>query len=135
MDFVIKTKGKKGHRIRQELFEIKHQACGNEIIAAIREDEEIKLLKPLYNKTHPRQVKVKVLPAINSVLLVCNGRKDDEQGLLLVEQGMLCGYGFTDDASLTDWKQCIKPISNGSLFHSMVLRLIKQRRYEQMISL
>ena len=74
MDFVIKTKGNKGIRIRKELHEIKHEPCGNEIIAAIREAEEIKKLKPLYNRMHPVQVKIKMLPGINTSLLICKRR-------------------------------------------------------------
>ncbi len=135
LDFVIKTRGSKGQRIRHELFDIKHEPCGNDTIAAIREDEEIKLLKPLHNRIHPRQVRVKVLPGINSSLIVCKGRRDDEQGLLLIEQGRLCGYGFSNGDSQKNWKECIKPIKNGSHFHAMILRMIKQRRFDKMISL
>ena len=135
MDFVIKTKGNKGIRIRKELNEIKHEPCGNEIIAAIREAEEIKKLKPLYNRVHPVQVKIKVLPGINVSLLVCKGRTDKENGLLFIEQGRLSGYGFCRDEKFDEWKKHILPITNGTHFHSMVLRMIKHRRYERMIAL
>lgn len=135
IDFVIKTKGNKGKRIRHELHEIKHEPCGNDIIAAIREEEEIKLLKPMYNRIHPRQVKIKILPGINSALLICNGRHEAERGLVLIERGRLTGYGFNNMDSQTQWKECIKPVTNGSHFHSLISRVIKHRRFEKIISL
>ncbi len=135
VDFVTKTKGNKGTRIRQELFEIKHEVCGNDIISAIRETEEIISLKPLYNKHHPRQVKIKILPGINSALFVCKGRTEEEKGLLLIEQGKLCGYGFKTGFTPSNWKKSIKSISNGNHFHGMLLRMIKNRKFEDIISL
>lgn len=134
IDFVVKTKGKKGNRIRTQLHDIKYEATGIEAIAAVRETEEIKKLHPKYNRIHPAQVRMKVLPGINSALLFSKGRSDNERSMLLIKQGRFCGYGFLPQDS-NDWNSYINPISNGTHFHGIISRMLKHRNNIELIRL
>ncbi len=84
---------KKAKQIQKEVASVTYEATGNELIALLKEHEEIKQNKPIYNHYKKQKISNGKL-ANENFIIIDKGRDHDERSAILIENGVFKGIGY-----------------------------------------
>ncbi|UCH13969.1 MAG: GIY-YIG nuclease family protein [Bacteroidales bacterium] len=100
---------KRAIRMRQEIADISYELTGSELIALLKESEEIRNKKPLYNRNQRRALfqygpyQEKDENDSDNIIIIDKGRNFEEYSTVKIENGKYIGYGYIDrDIRITD---------------------------------
>jgi DNA polymerase-3 subunit epsilon len=100
---------KKAIQMRHEIADISYELTGSELIALLKESEEIKIKKPHYNRNKRRALfqsreynKRAAVPVQNIVydnnnlIIIDKGRNFEEYSIVKIKNGKYIGFGYID---------------------------------------
>jgi DNA polymerase-3 subunit epsilon len=99
---------KKAIRMRQEIADISYELTGSELIALLKESEEIKNKMPHYNRRQRRVLfqyglHQNISDDNNNMIIIDIGRNFDEYSIVKIESGKYIGFGYIEgDIQISD---------------------------------
>ena len=121
--------------MRYHIADIDWELTGSELIALLKESEEIKANKPHYNKA--AKVTEELLFKSKNFFIIDAGRSDDEKCAVKIADGKYKGYGYFDinDMSfgLATVHECIKPATDNGSAQVILKRYLKNNKVEKII--
>jgi DNA polymerase-3 subunit epsilon len=89
---------KRAIEMKQQIAGISYEMTGSELIALLKESDEIKNNKTLYNRTKRRGAKLirSFMFENENMIIVDTGRNFDEYSVIKIERGKYIGYGYID---------------------------------------
>lgn len=114
--------------IQNEVFTVTFEKTGNLLIASLKEIEELRYNKPIYNRLPPKiKFSKKFFSPSNkdeNALIIDKGRTIEERTVILIENGVCKGYAFFD---------LNYQITNIEVFKNILIPIKPDKQYIQTI--
>ncbi len=121
---------KRAEKIQELIASISYEETGNGLFTRLKYFLELDILKPKYNIIK-RKRNLTVLPFHhNNLILVDKGRTIEEHSVILIENDVVFGYGFTNLAfqehQIDILKSTLTPIQNKNLAKAIVKNYLEK---------
>ncbi|RXP57643.1 DNA polymerase III subunit epsilon [Lutibacter sp. HS1-25] len=127
---------KKAQTIQKNVVSVTYEETGNELIAQLKFNEEIKTNKPKYNFI----AKVKEEPiefSNDNLLIIDRGRTIGEKSVILIENNEFKGYCYTDFgyqlSHLEILRKLISPMDNSISNRNIIKKYLQKNNIEKII--
>jgi len=130
--------GKRAQKIQERVDKITFQFTGNELFTRLKYHTELETLQPKYNfKKKKKNSKNEF--AHSDFIVQLKGREVDENGIVLIEENEVFGYGFTNlsfqETEISILKTILTPIENKDLAKSIVKNYLNNNSVSKIIRL
>ncbi len=88
---------KRATQMRREIADISYELTGSELIALLKESEEIRIRKPHYNRNRKRILSQNGFYETednNNLIVIDKGRNFDEYSIIKIKNGKYIGFGY-----------------------------------------
>jgi len=130
--------GKRAQKIQERLEKITFQFTGNELFTRLKYYLELETLQPKYNFKKKKKISTKEF-AHTDFILQLKGREVNENGIVLIEENEVFGYGFTNlsfqETEISILKTILTPIENKELAKSIVKNYLNNNSVSKIIRL
>jgi DNA polymerase-3 subunit epsilon len=127
---------KKALLIQKKVVSVSFEETGNELIANLKFNEEIKINKPTHNFIPKKKVEPIEFNNHN-LLLVDKGRNHGEKSVLLIENNEVKGYCFTELSyqinNIDILRKLISPMENSTINREIIKKYIDKNHIEKLI--
>jgi DNA polymerase-3 subunit epsilon len=127
---------KKAKEIQKKLTSVSYEDTGNELIAQLKFEEELKTNKPKYNFFKKKALK-EVTFNNDNFLIVEKGRHVGEKSVLVIEKNQVKGFCFTDlnyqINNLDILHSLISPLENNILNRNIIKNYLQKNNVEKLI--
>ena len=130
--------GKRAQKIQERVEKITFQFTGNELFTRLKYYLELETLQPKYNFKKKKKNSIKEF-AHTDFILQLKGREVNENGIILIEENEVFGYGFTNlsfqETEISILKTILTPIENKELAKSIVKNYLNNNSVSKIIRL
>jgi len=130
--------GKRAQKIQERVEKITFQFTGNELFTRLKYYLELETLQPKYNFKKKKKNSIKEF-AHTDFILQLKGREVNENGIVLIEENEVFGYGFTNlsfqETEISILKTILTPIENKELAKSIVKNYLNNNSVSKIIRL
>ena len=130
--------GKRAQKIQERVEKITFQFTGNELFTRLKYHTELETLQPKYNFKKKKKISKNEF-AHSDFIVQLKGREVDENGIVLIEENEVFGYGFTNlsfqETEISILKTILTPIENKDLAKSIVKNYLNNNSVSKIIRL
>ncbi|TVZ55094.1 DNA polymerase-3 subunit epsilon [Lutibacter sp. Hel_I_33_5] len=123
-------------KIQSRVSKVSFEETGNVLFTRLKFYTELDVLKPKYNLQRAKKINHKDFGNDNMIVLE-NGRKTGENGVILVENNEIFGYGYTNLAhqenQLEVLKNIVTPFENKALAKNIVANYLQKNAAKKII--
>ncbi|MDY0779548.1 exonuclease domain-containing protein [Tenacibaculum sp. IB213877] len=127
---------KRAQKISDKVKMLTYEETGNQLITRLKYYIELEALKPRYNLIRKRKLSEKTF-SHHHLILVDKGRIPEENSIVLIENGEVIGYTYTNLAyqenHLDVLKNMLTPIENKVLAKNIVKNYLLKNKVEKII--
>ena len=135
---LLAKESKKVRSIQSKLFSVSYDESGNYVMARLLFNQEVAKHKPRYNSNFYHLAKPVQFQSPN-MLLIGDGRKIGEKSVILIQNGRLKGFAFTDlEYQITNTEiltNLISPLDDSEDNRYIIKTSIDSKRLSQVIEL
>lgn len=127
---------KKAKALQKHVVSISYEETGNELIALLKYNEEVKINKPKYNfKTNPKVTNIEF--SNKNLLVIDKGRTVGEKSVLLIENNEFKGFCFADLSyqinNIEVLRTLISPMENSTHNRVIIKKYLQKNNVEKLI--
>ena len=129
---------KRAIKIQERVDTVTYQFTGNELFNRLKYHIELETLKPKYNFKKKKKLTAQQFSHPDFIIQL-NGREVEENGLILIENNEVVGYGYTNlafqESKISILKSILTPIQNKDLAKSIVKNYLNNNSVSKIIRL
>ena len=129
---------KRAQKIQERVKKITFQFTGNELFTRLKYHTELETLQPKYNFKKKKKISKNEF-AHSDFIVQLKGREVNENGIVLIEENEVFGYGFTNlsfqETEISILKTILTPIENKDLAKSIVKNYLNNNSVSKIIRL
>ncbi len=93
---ILAKRSRKARNIRNKSVRITYDITGSHIIARMKFNQEIKIIKPKYNFIKTFSIRKDITFRPEEMLLISKERRTGEEAVIYIKEGKIQGYGYTN---------------------------------------
>lgn len=127
---------KRAIKVQERVHNITFEFTGNELFTRLRYQLELEALLPKFNFIKKKKITTETF-AHSDFMILHKGREIDEHAVILVENGEVSGYGYTNlsfqESKLDILKSILTPTENKGLAKTIIKNYLKNNSVSKII--
>jgi DNA polymerase-3 subunit epsilon len=127
---------KRAIKVQERVDKVTYQFSGNELFNRIKYHIELETLKPKYNFKKKKKLTAQQF-SHSDFIIQLKGREVEENGLILIENNEVIGYGYTNlafqESKISILKSILTPIEHKELAKTIIKNYLKNNSVNKII--